>query len=91
MIETVTQAKLSEYSDQGIALYPAGTKVKLEGDAKVYTVGYDGKLHWIISQAVAYIIYGDSWNHDIIEITQMDLVDYSLGFMIDEADDADMI
>ncbi|MFH1315519.1 MAG: hypothetical protein ABIH67_03935 [Candidatus Uhrbacteria bacterium] len=90
-IEVVSQAKLSEYADAGEAFFQAGTKVKIENDPKVYTVGYDGKLHWIISQAVAFNIYGNDWNQDIIEINLMDLVDYSFGINITSEADAELI
>ena len=91
VIDTVTQAKLSEYTDAGEAYFAAGTRVKLENDPKVYTVGYDGKLHWIISQALAYDIYGGDWNQGIIEINLMDLVDYSFGTNIENMSDAEII
>ncbi len=90
-IQTVTYAKLSEYADAGEARLAIGTRVKLENDPKVYTVGHDGKLHWIISQAVAYNVYGNDWNQDIIEINLMDLVDYSFGTYITSEADAELI
>lgn len=67
------------------------TKMKLAGDPKVYVLGEDGKLHWIVSQAVAYAIYGNTWNHNIVEITNVDLVQYGFGTVIDSEADVELI
>ncbi|MFH1434040.1 MAG: hypothetical protein ABIG32_04060 [Candidatus Uhrbacteria bacterium] len=68
-----------------------GAKLKLTGDPKVYVVGEDGKLHWIISQAVAYAIYGNTWNQNITEINNLNLVNYSFGTSITSEADINII
>lgn len=90
-VTTVTVAELSSYADAGDAPFAPGAKVKLVGDPKVYTVGNDGKLHWVISQAVAYLIYGSEWNQNIIDITNLDLVNYSFGSYIEDETDVNLI
>ncbi|MBU0531182.1 MAG: hypothetical protein ABIG32_04180 [Candidatus Uhrbacteria bacterium] len=69
----------------------SGAKMKLTGDPKVYVMGQDGKLHWIISQAVAYAIYGNTWNQNITEINNLNLVNYSFGTSITSEADIDII
>ncbi len=78
-VETVSASELNGFEDGGEATYAAGTKLKLVGDPKVYVVGDDGKLHWLITQTVAYRIYGSSWNQGIVEITQGDLTGLPYG------------
>ncbi|EKD33343.1 MAG: hypothetical protein ACD_76C00044G0010 [uncultured bacterium] len=56
-----------------------GTRVKLVDDPKVYIVDRDGKLHWLASEQVAYSVYGESWNKGIVDLTNVDMVQFSFG------------
>ncbi len=90
-VTEISQAELNEYADGGEARFAPGSRVKLVGDPKVYTVGEDGKLHWIISQAVAYLIWGADWNQNIVTVTLEDLVDYGFGTSIASEADVNVI
>lgn len=81
-VKTVTQAEFSDYDLAGTAAYAPGTKMKLAGDPKVYVVGEGGELHWITTQTVAYNIYGETWNRDIVDITLQDLTGLTFGDQI---------
>lgn len=86
-VKTVSEAELSQYADKGVAKFAPGTKVKLFDDPKVYVVGSDGKLHWITTQAIAYTVYGSTWNKNIVEATQSEMIGHSYGTMVtSEAD-----
>lgn len=78
-IEIVSDELIQTYDAQGVARFPVGTKVKEAGRHQVYVVGTDGKLHWITSQALAYKIYGSTWNHDVLEVPTSALIDYPQG------------
>ena len=90
-VELVSTATITGYASGGTATLAPGTKVKIANDVKVYVVGDDGKLHWIVSQTVAYSIYGSSWNQGILEISQQDLVTNSLGTTIQSERDVQSI
>jgi hypothetical protein len=86
-VKTITEAELSQYADKGVAKFAPGTKVKLANDPKVYVVGADEKLHWITTQAIAYTVYGTTWNKNIVEVTQSEMIGHAYGSMIySEAD-----
>ncbi len=78
-VETVSASTLNAYEDGGTATFAPGTKVKLENDSKVYVVGDDGKLHWVMTETVAYSIFGSTWNKGIVTITVQDLVTNPFG------------
>lgn len=90
-VETVSSATLASYEDAGTATFAPGTKVKIARDPKVYVVGDDGALHWVVSQTVAYSIFGDRWNKGILEITTQDLVTNPFGSSVQSERDMQTI
>lgn len=78
-VETVSASTLAAYEDGGTAAFAPGTKAKIANDPKVYIVGNDGRLHWIVSQTAAFTIFGSTWNQGILTITQQDLVTNPFG------------
>jgi len=60
-----------------------GQRVKAVGDPRVYMVGNDGALHWIVSETVANTIYGSKWNKGITEVSPTFLWRYSNGTNIE--------
>lgn len=77
--------------DMGDALYAQGTRVKAVGNPKIYIVGSDGSLHWIVSETVADSIYGSQWNKDIIEVSTFELWNYSSGTNVNYKNDVQFI
>ncbi len=63
--------------------YAPGTRVKAIGNPRVYTIGTDGNLHWIVSETVANAVYGSLWNKGIIEVNSTDLWRYTSGKNVD--------
>lgn len=45
-----------------------GQRIKAVGDARMYVIGNDGALHWIVSESVASDVYGSLWNRGITEV-----------------------
>ncbi len=90
-VESVSTTTLASYTLGGTATFAPGTKVKFAGDAKVYMVGSDGKLHWMLNQTIAYAIYGASWNKSIVEINNQDLVNMTYGTTITVESDVNEI
>jgi hypothetical protein len=60
-----------------------GERVKAIGDSRVYMVGNDGALHWIVSETVANTIYGSQWNKGITEVLPTFLWRYENGINIE--------
>jgi len=81
-VKNVEQAQVDSLENKGTIKFAPGTLVKLANDPRVYTVGEDGKLHWITSQTVAYAIYGSIWNRDIVEVPMSEMVNYGYGINI---------
>jgi hypothetical protein len=86
-VDTVSDSVLAAYDDAGMATFAPGTKVRLAGDPKVYVVGNDGRLHWVVTETVAYSIFGSAWNKGIVIITIQDLVTNPLGAPVESERD----
>ena len=86
-VARVSDATLAAYRgmnvDGGDAGYAPGTRVKAVDNSRVYMVGTDGNLHWIVSESVASSIYGAVWNKGIIEVNSTDLWRYANGKNVD--------
>lgn len=63
--------------------YAPGTRVKAIDSPRVYIMGTDNNLHWIVSETVANSIYGSMWNKGIIEVNSTDLWRFATGKNID--------
>ena len=81
-VTTVSATAFSSYKQGGQATFAPGTRLKLAGDPKVYMVGSDNKLHWITTQLIAYNIYGQEWNKDIVEFNMADTTSLFFGSSI---------
>jgi len=84
-VKTVSASYLNSFKNGGAATYAPGSLFKMSGDPKVYMVGSDGKFHWITTQLVAYNIFGETWNKDIIEFNTADATGIIFGSSIDSA------
>lgn len=82
-VTPMTQAAIElireTHLNAGNAPYAPGVKIKSVDSPKVYLIGTDGKLHWIVSETVAKSIYGSIWNQSIVEVPATSLWNYSLG------------
>ena len=82
-VTRVSDATLAAYMNvntfQGDAAFALGTRVKAAGNPRVYIMGTDGTLHWIVSETVAGSIYGSTWNKGILEVAPTTLWRFSSG------------
>jgi len=93
------QATLSPLLDMGKSTmqilddggFVPGARVKAVGNPRVYVVGNDGALHWIISETVAGSIYGDGWNRNILEVPATQLWNYQNGLNVSSKNDLQSI
>ena len=94
-VTTVSPQTLKAYMDKstfmGDALFAPGTRVKSMADTRVYVIGTDRQLHWIISETVADSIYGSAWNRGIIEVRPERLWNYQTGGNIQSNKDIQVI
>ncbi|MFA4846129.1 MAG: hypothetical protein WC654_06250 [Patescibacteria group bacterium] len=87
----VSQATINVYLEtsdyEGDLKFAPGTRVKTVSSARVYVVGSDYELHWIVSETVADEIYGSDWNQGIIEVNDTYLWKYATGDNVASGDD----
>lgn len=87
----VSQATINVYLEisdyEGDLKFAPGTRVKAVSSAKVYVVGSEYDLHWIVSETVADEIYGSDWNQGIIEVNDTALWKYGKGANVASGDD----
>lgn len=70
---------LQTHTLMGDTGFAPGTRVKSTDNPRVYVVGTDGALHWIVSETVAHSIYGSDWNQGIILMHPQALWAYQMG------------
>jgi hypothetical protein len=91
----VSQATMDVYLEisdyEGDLKFAPGTRVKAVSSAKVYVVGSEYDLHWIVSETVADEIYGSDWNQGIIEVNDTYLWKYGTGSNVASSDDVRLI
>ena len=86
-VKTVSPTYLTRFRDRGPAALSPGARIKSLSDARVYIIGHDNKLHWIVNERVAYDVYGPSWNKSIIDVPTVTLVSYQLGSTVEAVED----
>jgi hypothetical protein len=80
-------AYLTRYENKGDLKFAVGTRVKSVASPRVYVVGTDHKLHWIVSEHTAFDIYGANWNKGIITVGDTYLWQYAKGVNVETGDD----
>ncbi len=89
-VEVVNDEDLYDYQLGGNVRYkPGALLVKIQTDPKVYAVGQNGKLHWIVSEAVARDLYGANWNLLIDDVPDSFFTNYAVDDPVETADEYD--
>lgn len=79
-VARVPDAVLSAFPLGGLVTIRPGTfLVKVQTDPKVYAVEGSGTLRWIASEEVARTLYGDAWNHRIVDVPDAFFATYHSG------------
>ncbi|MCX6744228.1 MAG: S8 family peptidase [Candidatus Parcubacteria bacterium] len=90
-VKTYTDSELSVYPLGGIVTYRPGSLVKITTDPKVYAVARGGTLRWLNSEAVANLLYGASWQSQIIDISDGFFTNYKMGDPISASGEYDPV
>jgi len=70
---------LASHTYLGEANYAPGTRIKSVANPRVYVIGNDGALHWIISETVAKSLYGSVWSQGIVDVSDTYLWRFATG------------
>ena len=58
--------------------------VKIQTDPKVYAVARGGILRWVKTESLAKLLYGDTWNTQIDDVSDALFTNYTIGEPIGE-------
>ena len=86
-VRTVTDGQLALYEVGEAVSLKAGALVSIDGSSKIYAVGSDGKLHWVVTSAVAEDLYGSAWSNLVVRVSSADVVNVAFGSSIKSAND----
>lgn len=86
-VVTISADQLATYETEDAVGLKPGTKVRVSGGSKIYVVGSDGELHWIVNEAVAIDLFGSDWDKNILSLTTGQVVDYGYGATISSGND----
>ncbi len=82
-VQSVSRANIDAFKNAygfvASANFAPGTRIKTTVGPKVYIVGNDGALHWIVSEQVANDLYGPVWNKNIISVSPEKIYRYEMG------------
>lgn len=86
-VRTVTDSQLALYETSDAVSLKAGALVRIDGGSKIYVVGTDGKLHWVVTSAVAKDLYGSAWSNLVVRVSSADVINLAFGSTINSAND----
>lgn len=87
-VKTVTDAELGSLMIGGNITYRPGVRlVKITTDPKVYAVGANGTLRWVMTEGVARDLYGVNWNTMVDDVPDAFFINYRIGAPIASATD----
>lgn len=70
---------LASYSNKGDANFAPGTWIKSTANPRVYIIGTDGSLHWVVSETVAKSLNGSLWSRNLKEVPDTYLWRFATG------------
>ena len=89
-VEELSQDDLQNLPLGGNVRYRPGVLlVKITTDPKVYAVGNNGQLHWVMTEALALALYGEDWNILVDDVPDSFFTDYEVSDPIDDESDYD--
>jgi len=79
-VSEVDVSVLSARSLSGVVPLRRGSHlIKFGEDPKVYAIGPNGTLHWLINEHIASTLYGPHWNRNVVSLFESFLPNYSIG------------
>ncbi len=82
-VVVISDTQLATYDEGDSVGYKPGTLVKLATSSKIYVIGDDHKMHWIVKAATASDLYGDDWSDQVVTVSAHEMTDYGYGANID--------
>jgi hypothetical protein len=67
--------------------FAKGALVKFAGSPTVFVVGSDRSLNSIPDEETALVLFGPDWDAHVIEVSQMQMIDYPLGGVVRTTED----
>lgn len=87
-VKTITNAELGALTIGGNVTYRPGVRlVKITTDPKVYAIGANGTLRWVMTEGVAQDLYGANWSSMVDDIPDAFFINYRVGAPIASATD----
>jgi hypothetical protein len=87
-VKKITDSQLGEILRGNNVTYRPGVKmVKIQLDPKVYAVAANGTLRWIKTEALARVLYGDTWASKIDDVPEIFFLNYTIGTPIETTAD----
>lgn len=87
-VKFVSDSDLAKIQIGGNVTYRPGSRmVKINSDPKVYAVDENGSLRWVMSEELAILLYGTSWNTMIDDVPDAFFGNYRSGANVETASD----
>lgn len=86
-IQTIADQELYGIPLGGNVTYKPGNLIKITTDPKVYSVGQNGTLRWVETEALAIELYGVDWAKQVKDVADVFFINYTLGTPIKVATD----
>lgn len=87
-VKTISDTELGSLPIGGNITYRPGVRlVKITTDPKVYAVGSNGTLRWVMTEGVAQDLYGTNWSSKVDDIPDAFFINYRVGAPIASATD----
>ncbi len=79
-VRVVTPVELASYTQtKAEAAMKPGTLLTINHGSKVYMVGADGLLHWVVDSATAQSLFGSNWSSQVRSFTSAQTLNYTFG------------
>ncbi len=78
-VKVISKEQIASYQLDKNVPYKTNSLFKISSIPKVYRVGENSIIQWIVSESVARKLYGDSWNKIVEDLPDAFFGDYILG------------
>lgn len=91
VVRTMTDAELASYSlSSKSATLKSSTLLTIDQSPKVYMIGADGLLHWLVNEETVEALYGPAWESLVRSYTTAQMLAYDFGDDLQVDDDEDI-
>ncbi len=86
-VVTISESQMAGYTPIADIGFKPGALVRVDGGSKIYVVGSDNELHWLVSSEVANDLFGRNWPNTVLMVSSGDVLNYPYGASITTAND----